>query len=106
MIGIQAMAVIANQTGNTADAANYSSIAHSYITQWQTLGIDYNTTTPHAELNYGNTSSYVLLYNLFGDARVTNRRIWVTWPSEEEDEEKLPVLNLRRRSAVVMADAN
>ena len=45
-------------------------IAHDYITQWQTLGIDYNTTTPHAELSYGNASSYVLLYNLFGDAEL------------------------------------
>jgi hypothetical protein len=31
MIGIEAMAVIANLTGNTADAENYTNIAHSYV---------------------------------------------------------------------------
>jgi hypothetical protein len=70
IIGIEAMAQIANRTGHAQDGANYTNIAHSYIVQWQTLGIDYDTTHPHAELNYGNESSYVLLYNLFGDAEL------------------------------------
>lgn len=64
------MAQIANRTGHFADAANYTAIAHSYITQWQTLGINYNATTPHTTLNYGNDSSYGLLYNLYGDAEL------------------------------------
>jgi hypothetical protein len=67
IIGIEAMAQIANRTNNVADGQNYTSIAHSYITQWQSLGFTYNTSYAHAELNYGNTSSYVLLYNIFGD---------------------------------------
>ncbi|KAF2770000.1 GTA glutaminase A [Teratosphaeria nubilosa] len=70
IIGIEAMAQIANRTGHAEDGANYTKIAHEYIRLWQTYGIDYNATTPHAELNYGNTSSYVLLYNLFGDAEL------------------------------------
>lgn len=34
MIGIQAMAVIANLTDHPADHDNYTSIGHDYITQW------------------------------------------------------------------------
>lgn len=64
------MAQIANRTGHAEDGANYTNIAHDYITQWQVYGINYNATIPHAELNYNNASSYVLLYNLFGDAEL------------------------------------
>ena len=53
IIGIQAMSVIANLTGNNADAANYSSIANDYITEWQTLGIAMDADPPHTTLAYG-----------------------------------------------------
>lgn len=68
IIGIEAMAVISNLTGNTDDANNYSTIAHDYITRWQILGINQNATTPHTTLAYGNETSYGLLYNLYADA--------------------------------------
>lgn len=58
------MATIANLTGNTADGANYSSIAQDYITQWQTLGIaqtSANFSLPHTTLNYGANDSYSVL---------------------------------------------
>lgn len=61
MIGIQAMAVIANETGHTADAANYSSIAQEYITKWQDLAINKDASPPHTTLNYGNSSSHGML---------------------------------------------
>lgn len=67
MIGIEAMAQIANRTGHVEDGQNFTNIAHEYIKLWQGYGINYNAAYPHAELNYGNTSSYVLLYNIFGD---------------------------------------
>ncbi|KAJ5738640.1 hypothetical protein N7493_001795 [Penicillium malachiteum] len=70
MIGIQAMSVIANKTGNTADAANYSTIAHDYIAKWQDLAINKNASPPHTTLSYGNWSSHGLLYNLFADAQL------------------------------------
>ncbi|KAK1073809.1 hypothetical protein LTR74_001663 [Friedmanniomyces endolithicus] len=70
IIGIEAFAQIANRTGHVADGANYTQIAHDYITQWETYGINSATTTPHAELSYGNASSYVLLYNLYADAEL------------------------------------
>ncbi|KGO75297.1 protein of unknown function DUF1793 [Penicillium italicum] len=70
MIGIQAMAVIANQTGHTADAANYSSIAKDYITQWQNLAIAKHANPPRTTLSYGDTASHGLLYNLFADAQL------------------------------------
>lgn len=58
MIGIQAMAVIANQTGHPADAANYSSIAKDYITQWQDLAIAKDENPPRTTLSYGDTTSH------------------------------------------------
>ncbi|KAK4547118.1 hypothetical protein LTR36_001339 [Oleoguttula mirabilis] len=70
IIGIEAMAQIANRTGHAEDGANYTKIAHDYIRLWQIYGINYNATYPHAELNYGNSSSYVLLYNLYSDAEL------------------------------------
>jgi ABC-type phosphate transport system substrate-binding protein len=58
MIGIQAMAVIANETGHTSDAADYSAIAHDYITKWQELGINKNASPPHTTLSYGDSDSH------------------------------------------------
>ncbi|KAF2152142.1 glutaminase GtaA [Myriangium duriaei CBS 260.36] len=66
IIGIQAMAEIANRTSHAADGANYTSIAASYIAQWINLATTTsNTTLPHTTLNYGNESTYSLLYNLW-----------------------------------------
>ncbi|CZR55322.1 probable glutaminase GtaA [Phialocephala subalpina] len=67
IIGIGAMAQIANLTGNTADAENYTSIAQNYIDQWQTLGIAHDATPPHTTLAYGMNDTHGLLYNLYGD---------------------------------------
>lgn len=58
MIGIQAMAVIANETGHASDAANYSGIAQDYISQWQDLGINKNANPPHTTLSYGDDDSH------------------------------------------------
>lgn len=87
MIGIQAMSVIANQTGHTDDAAKYSRIAHDYITQWQDLAIAKDANPPRTTLSYGDAASHGtctlfmvsevlltgfagLLYNLFADAQL------------------------------------
>ena len=47
------MAVIANLTGNTTTGANYTSIAHEYITEWQNLGIARDADPPHTTLAFG-----------------------------------------------------
>jgi hypothetical protein len=70
IIGIEAFAVIANLTGNEADAKNYSNIAHSYITQWQVLGVAQDATPPHTTLGYGLNDTHGLLYNLYSDAEL------------------------------------
>ena len=67
IIGIEAMAVIANLTGNVTIGANYTTIAHDYIDQWQNLGIAHDATPPHTTLSYGMNDTHGLLYNLFGD---------------------------------------
>ena len=71
IIGIQAMAAIANLTGNTADGANFSTIAGSYIEQWQTIATAADATPPHTTLNYGDNSSYSLLYNIYADKELS-----------------------------------
>jgi len=68
IIGIEAMSRIANLTGHTAEAQNWTNIAHSYITQWQTLGIAHDATPPHTTLSYGQNETHGLLYNLYNDA--------------------------------------
>jgi len=70
IIGIGAMAVIANITGHTEDASNYTSISTSYINQWQNLGIAQTANPPHTTLSYGANDTHGLLYNLYGDAEL------------------------------------
>lgn len=53
MIAIEAMSAISNLTGHSAEAKNYSDIAHNYIRQWQTLGIAHDANPPHTTLSYG-----------------------------------------------------
>lgn len=67
IIGIEAMAVIANLTGNTTTGAKYTKIAHEYIAEWQTLGIAMDASPPHTTLAYGMNDTHGLLYNLYGD---------------------------------------
>ena len=61
------MAVIANLTDHPADAANYTGISHSYISQWQDLALASSATPPHTTLSYGQNDTHGLLYNLYGD---------------------------------------
>ncbi|CAD0051768.1 unnamed protein product [Aureobasidium pullulans] len=72
IIGIEAMAMIANLTGHTADAENFTSIAHDYITKWQGLGIApaTNGSLAHTTLAYGMPETHGLLYNLYADTWV------------------------------------
>ncbi|KKA18490.1 glutaminase, partial [Rasamsonia emersonii CBS 393.64] len=70
MIGIEAMSVIAGLTGNHDDSQNFSSIAHDYITKWQTLGIAHDANPPHSTLAYGQNDTWGLLYNLYADKQL------------------------------------
>ncbi|KAK6438483.1 hypothetical protein LTR95_005319 [Oleoguttula sp. CCFEE 5521] len=70
IIGIEAMAQIANRTGHAEDGANFTAIAHSFIIQWQALGINYDAAPPHTTLSYGQNDTYGLLYNLYSDAEL------------------------------------
>ncbi|KAF2490135.1 glutaminase GtaA [Lophium mytilinum] len=85
MIGIQAMANIAAHTSHKADAKNYSSIAADYIDEWQTLGINKNSTPPHTTLNYGNESSWGILYNLYADALLNTSLVPASVYAQQSD---------------------
>ncbi|KLO07574.1 DUF1793-domain-containing protein [Schizopora paradoxa] len=65
IVGIKAMSVIAGMVGDTARESNYSSIAASYVTQFQ--GFALSSTGKHLTLSYGNDSSWGLSYNMFAD---------------------------------------
>jgi len=67
-IGIKAMSIIEGLLGNTAAAANYSSIAMSHAPQ--IVGFATGTGAnglKHFELSYGNPDSWGLSYNLMAD---------------------------------------
>ncbi|KAI4665545.1 uncharacterized protein J4E78_003007 [Alternaria triticimaculans] len=67
IIGLEAMSQMARIIGETADADNYTAIAHDYITRWIDLGINKADNPPHSILNYGNETTHGLLYNLYND---------------------------------------
>lgn len=70
IIGIEAMAQIANRTGNVEDGQNFTNIAHNYVNKWMGFAIAGpagNLTKSHTTLAYGENDTYSLLYNLFGD---------------------------------------
>jgi hypothetical protein len=64
IVVLEAMSSLSALANATADAQNYTAIAHSYISTWQSLAYQ---NLSHSILNYGNTSSHGLLYNLFAD---------------------------------------
>ena len=67
IIGIEAMSQISKLIGENDDAQRFTTIAHEYITKWQALGVNTVANPPHAMLNYGNTTTWGLLYNLYND---------------------------------------
>ena len=70
IIGIEAMAQIANRTGHVEDGRNFTNISHAYVNEWMNLAIaqtSNNFSNPHTTLSYGFNDTYGLLYNLFGD---------------------------------------
>ncbi|KAJ7924394.1 hypothetical protein B0H13DRAFT_1192380 [Mycena leptocephala] len=68
IIGIRCMAEIEKLLGNNAKYANYSSIAADYVTKWQSLAA--SSTGPHLTLDYGDSGSWGLAYNLFSDVHL------------------------------------
>lgn len=65
IVGIKAMSQIASLLGDSTRANNYSSIASSYVNQFQTLAR--SSSGPHLTLSYNNANSWGLTYNLYGD---------------------------------------
>ncbi|KAK3378528.1 hypothetical protein B0H63DRAFT_480176 [Podospora didyma] len=66
IIGIKAMAEIADIVGKDEDAKRYRSISATYIEKWQEYGISRDQT--HAKLAYTWYGSWTTLYNLYADS--------------------------------------
>jgi hypothetical protein len=58
IIGIEAMSVIAQKTGNTADSTNFHNIATDYISKWQGYAVVTSANPPHTNLAYQDDSSH------------------------------------------------
>jgi hypothetical protein len=70
IIGIKAMSMIAGFVGRTGDRDKYDAYAQNYIRRWQSYGTAYGEQPPHTTLNYGNSKSHGLLYNLWCDTEL------------------------------------
>ncbi|KAI0016730.1 DUF1793-domain-containing protein [Xylariomycetidae sp. FL0641] len=66
IIGINAMAGIADTVGKKTDSEWYSNLAAEYIEKWRDLGISRDKT--HAKLAYTWYGSWTTVYNLYADA--------------------------------------
>ncbi|KAF8300411.1 DUF1793-domain-containing protein [Clavulina sp. PMI_390] len=65
VVGIGAMGEIASLLGKTSDATNYTTIATTYVPK--ILSYAQASTGDHLTLAYGQTSTWGLMYNMFGD---------------------------------------
>ncbi|EJF56480.1 hypothetical protein DICSQDRAFT_93645 [Dichomitus squalens LYAD-421 SS1] len=65
IVGIQAMAEIARLTNDMSKYTNYSTLAASYVQQWQNYAI--SSSGSHLTLSYGDDASWGLTYNLYAD---------------------------------------
>lgn len=72
IVGIGAMAQLAQATGRFTQFVHYRATAEAYVLEWMQLALSaYPVLQPHAKLAYQDDHSSGLLYNLFGD-RVLN----------------------------------
>ncbi|CBX96501.1 hypothetical protein IAQ61_005633 [Plenodomus lingam] len=71
IIGLEAMSHISKLVGETADATNFTEIAHEYLTKWKQLGINHDAKPPHSTLTY-NKSTHGVLHNLNNNDRLLN----------------------------------
>jgi len=66
IIGIKAMAGLAEIAGEDEDAKHFDKVAREYVGKWEEYGISRDKT--HAKLAYDWYGSWTTLYNLYGDA--------------------------------------
>lgn len=66
IIGIKAMAGLAEIAGEEKDKKSYENISRTYISKWEEYGISRDKT--HAKLAYNWFGSWTTTYNLFADA--------------------------------------
>ncbi|KAH0587707.1 hypothetical protein H2248_006471 [Termitomyces sp. 'cryptogamus'] len=65
IIGIKAMSLITGILGYEDKSSTYSEVAARYVEHWQALSA--SSSGQHLTLNYGNSSSWGLTYNLYAD---------------------------------------
>lgn len=66
ILGIKAMAGLAELAGQESDGENYENISRTYIEKWEQLGISRDKT--HAKVAYNWFGSWTTTYNLYADS--------------------------------------
>ncbi|KAF7557472.1 hypothetical protein G7Z17_g746 [Cylindrodendrum hubeiense] len=67
IIGLEAMSKIASMSGHEDQASNYSNISKSYYAFWYEHGVNKDADPKHSMLQYNNSRSHGLLYNIYLD---------------------------------------
>ncbi|CAG2168579.1 unnamed protein product [Oppiella nova] len=65
IIGIGAMAQLAEVVGNHDDQQKYRQIAEKYVTEWIRMGED--PSNKHMKLSYNDNNTWFMIYNLYAD---------------------------------------
>lgn len=67
IIALKAMGEMGSLISNTSASSYYAGVAQSYLPQWVRYGTNNASNPPHTVLDYNDTTSWGLLYNLYAD---------------------------------------
>ncbi|CAG2110885.1 unnamed protein product [Medioppia subpectinata] len=90
IVGIGAMAQLAEVTGNEADKQQYRQTAEKYITEWMRLAED--ASNKYLKLNYNTDNTWSMMYNLFADVLLDTKLV-PDWIYTQQDEWYQQVMN-------------
>ena len=73
IVGIGAMAQLAEHTDNHNDSQHYRKIAENYVKEWMRLGED--PSGKHMKLSYNSPNTWFMIYNLFSDILLNTKLV-------------------------------
>ncbi|RMZ81297.1 hypothetical protein DV737_g2573, partial [Chaetothyriales sp. CBS 132003] len=97
IIGIKAMAGLAEVAGQDADAKRYNNISKVYVEKWEEYGISRDKT--HAKVAYNWFGSWTTTYNLYADSllcfHLGSERVESTVPTERQPQGQHPLKGIK-----------
>ncbi|CAG2111357.1 unnamed protein product [Medioppia subpectinata] len=73
IVGIGAMAQLAEVTDNEADKRQYRQIAENYITEW--IGLSKDPSNKYLKMSYNTPNKWFMIYNLFTDVLLDTKLV-------------------------------